>query len=155
MKMVAVLSPEHTAIAHLVKHRLEAAQIQVTLEVMPYEDYLRFEWPDSADLVVCAGAMDPDENMGCYAFFASDTMIRRWMPAHRLGRIDAKLQAIRATTDAQTRMKEYAELGKQLVEEGWMISISHEIRHVRVEAHVGGVKYLSFGHVPFADLWLR
>ena len=43
-------------------------------------------------------------------------------------------------------MKEYAELGKKLVEEGWMIPISHEIRHVRVEAHVGGVKDLSFGH---------
>jgi SgrR family transcriptional regulator len=155
LTMVAILSPEHTAIAHLVKHRLEAAQIQVTLEVMPYEEYLRFDWPDSADLVVGAGAMDPDEDMGCYAFFASDTMIRRWMPANRLLRIDAKLQAIRATADAQTRMKEYAELGKQLVEEGWMIPISHEIRHVRVEAHVGGVKDLSFGHVPFADLWLR
>ena len=60
----------HTAIAHLIKHRLEAAQIQVTLEVMPYEEYRRFEWLDSADLVVSAGVMDPDEDMGCYEFFA-------------------------------------------------------------------------------------
>jgi SgrR family transcriptional regulator len=155
LKMVTVLSPEHTAIAHLIKHRLEAAQIQVTLEVMPYEEYLRYDWLDSADLVVCAGAMDPDEDMGCYAFFASDTMIRRWIPEGRLLPIDAKLQAIRATANAEARMMEYAELGKQLVEEGLMIPISHEIRHVRVEAHVGGVKDLSFGHVPFADLWLR
>ena len=155
LKMVTILSPECTSIAHLIKHRLEAAQIQVTLEVMPYEEYRRFEWLDSADLVLTAGFMDPDEDLGCYEFFAGDSPVRRWLPEARLLPIDKKLRAIRATADGETRMNAYAEIGKKFVQEGWLIPISHEIRHVRVEAHVGGVKDLSFGLVPFADLWLR
>jgi len=36
-----------------------------------------------------------------------------------------------------------------------LIPIAHEIVHVQAEAHVGGVKNLAFGLMPFADLWLR
>lgn len=52
-------------------------------------------------------------------------------------------------------MRAYERIGKALVDEAWLIPISHEYQQVDVEAHVAGIDALPLGFVSFADLWVR
>jgi SgrR family transcriptional regulator len=155
LTMVTIRTDERLALAALIKDRLKEAQIELEVVALGFAEYLRHDWLDSADLVLRIESMNPDQDLGCYEWFASNTLFRRWTPLDQQRLVDQQLRAIRANADAQARMREYAVIGKQLVEEGWLIPISHEIRYVHAEAHVAGVKDMSFGLVPFADLWLR
>lgn len=155
LTMMTIRTDERLALAALIKDRLKAAQIELDVVALGYEEYQRHDWLDSADLVLRFESMNPDEDLGFYEWLGSSTLFRQWMPLDLRRLVDKQLRAIRANADAQARMREYAAIGKQLVDEGWLIPISHEIRYVHVEAHVAGVKDMSFGLVPFADLWLR
>lgn len=155
LKMAAVSIGKNEAILNLIQNRLQAADVQVTVAVLSHEEYLRCDWAESADLVVCGGYSNPDDEMCCHWQFSEEPVFRRWMAKeHRLS-IDKKLLAIRECPDAPTRMERYKELDKQFVNEGWTIPISHTISHVRVGAHVGGAKDMTLGYVPLAGLWLR
>jgi SgrR family transcriptional regulator len=155
LTMITIRTDERLALAALIRDRLKAAQIELDVVALGFTEYLQHDWWDSADLVLRIESMNPDKDLGFYEWLASNTLLRQWMPPDRRRLIDEQLREIRANADAQARMRECAAIGKQLVEEGWLIPISHEIRHVHVEAHVAGVKNMSFGLVPFADLWLQ
>lgn len=155
LTLVTILSADGAALAHDVKHRLQEADIDVELVVLPYDEFLQCGWRDFADLVLYCEGMAQDIDMGCYEWFASNDPFRQWMPKARRALLDVELNAIRGTNDAHARMGRYAAIGKQLVDEAWLIPIAHEVRSVHVASHVGGADEMSFGLVPFSGLWLR
>lgn len=143
------------ALTESIKERLKEARIELDVVALSVPEYMRYEWLDFADLVLDIEPLNNYADLDCYGWFSSSPILRKWSPpaCHLL--MDKQLRAIRANADGEARMQAYAELGKQLVMEGLLIPISHEIVHVQAEAHVGGVKNLAFGLMPFADLWLR
>lgn len=155
LTMVTGQTTDMLTLAELIKQRMGEADIELRLITLPYADLIKREWLDSADLVLSSEILHDDEDFGCFEWFAADSVFRRWMPARRGRLLDRQLQAIQQEPDSKARMRDYATIGRQLVEEGWVIPISHENQYVGVEPHVAGIKATPLGFVPFADLWLR
>jgi SgrR family transcriptional regulator len=143
------------ALTESIKERLKEAKIELDVVALSVPEYLRYEWLDSADLVLQIEPINNYADLDCYGWFSSNPILQKWSPPARRLLMDKQLRAIRATADGEARMQAYAGIGKQLVMEGLLIPISHEILRVQAAAHVGGVKNLAFGLAPFADLWLR
>jgi SgrR family transcriptional regulator len=155
LTMVTGQTDGELALARLIKNRLQEAEIELHLMALPYVDLIRRDWLNAADLFLGSEILHDDEDFGCYEWFAADSEFRRWMPAQRRLILDHQLKAVQGRNDAKARMHDYADIGRQLVEEGWLIPISHEHQHVDVEPHVAGVKTMPLGFVSFADLWVR
>ncbi|NLA20821.1 hypothetical protein GPU89_34675 [Burkholderia cepacia] len=122
---------------------------------LPYAELIRRDWLDAADLVLGSEILHDDEDFGCYEWFAADSIFRQWMPADAVLELDRVLHGLQAQADARVRMTGYEEIGRQLVEAGWLIPISHEHQHIELESHVAGVEAAPLGFVPFANLWVR
>lgn len=155
LTIVMIRSDNLMVLINAIKDRLNAAHIELKLVALSCEDFMRLDWLDSADLVLCNEALEDNEDLGCYEWFKGQTMFRRWMPASRQQTMDDQLQAIRAMPDAEDRVTEYAAIGKCIVQEGWAIPIAHDVRHIQIESHVSGARQMPFGLVSFAELWLR
>lgn len=104
--MITIRTDERPALAALIKDHLKAAQIELDVVALGYEEYLRHDWLDSADLVLHFESMNPDEDLGFYERLASSTLFRQWMPPDRQRLIDKQLQVIRANADAQASVRE-------------------------------------------------
>lgn len=155
LKLVTLTSPGHLLLVQQITDRLKTARIDVEVEALSATEFLQNDWLNDADLVVSTEGMDSDTDLGCYEWFASESAFRRWMPKARRRRLDLQLQTIRATAEADARVRLLADIGKQLVDEAWLIPISHVIQNVHIASHVGGAKEVSLDLVPLADLWLR
>lgn len=155
LTLLTARSDSHLRLAEKIRMRLNAAQIEVKIVALPFEEFVQRKWTDVADVALCNEALEDDEDLGCYEWFAGDTQFRRWMSAERNRVLDARLQAIRRMQDPADRMAAYAAIGRLIVQEGWAIPVAHDVRHVQVDARVSGAASTAFGLVPFADLWLR
>lgn len=155
LRMVSGQTTEMLSLAQAVKQRLEAGGITVQWTSLPYDQMLAREWMKDADLFVTREVMHDDQDFGCYEWFVADSVFRRWMPASTLKTLDADLMKIKELADSKRRMLAYARIGKRLVQEGWLIPISHENQQVSIAPHVAGVRMTPFGFVSFNELWLK
>lgn len=155
LRMVSGQTNEMLELAQKIKARLEAGGFIVQWTSLPFDQLLAREWMKDTDLVVAREVMHDDQDFGCYEWFAADSLFRRWMPAATLKTMDADLMKIKSQADSKRRMLAYARIGKRLVQEGWMIPVSHENQLVSIAPHVAGVRMTPFGFVSFNELWLR
>ncbi|MFZ6744918.1 SgrR family transcriptional regulator [Undibacterium sp. JH2W] len=155
LRMVSGQTQEILSLAQAVKQRLEAAGFIVNWTSLPFDQLMAREWVKDADLVVAREVMHDDQDFGCFEWFSADSVFRRWMPAAALKSLNADLMKIKAQADSKRRMTAYARIGKRLVQEAWMIPISHENQLVSIAPHVAGVRMTPFGFVSFNELWLR
>ncbi|WP_081064626.1 SgrR family transcriptional regulator [Burkholderia cepacia] len=146
---------DELALARIIEARLREADIRLQVMALPYAELIRRDWLDAADLVLGSEILHDDEDFGCYEWFAADSIFRQWMPADAVLELDRVLHGLQAQADARVRMTGYEEIGRQLVEAGWLIPISHEHQHIELESHVAGVEAAPLGFVPFANLWVR
>jgi SgrR family transcriptional regulator len=152
--MVTTQSELLQTMARHIKDRMSVAGVAIDVRTLSYGEFQRGDWQGSADLVLAIEALPDDEDFGCYEWFAAASAFRYWMSKKRQVLLDAQLRLTRAEVSAKARMERYSEIAKELLHEGWIIPLSHPVRQVRVESRVAGVRRLSFGLVPFGDLWL-
>ncbi|MFZ6719126.1 SgrR family transcriptional regulator [Undibacterium sp. Ji49W] len=155
LRMVSGQTQEMLSLAATIKQRLEAGGVNVIWTSLPFDQLLARDWMKDADLVVTREVMHDDQDFGCYEWFAADSVFRRWMPDAALKHIDLDLMKIKTLPDSKRRMLAYARIGKRLVQEGWLIPISHENQQVSIAPHVAGVRMTPFGFVSFDEMWLR
>ncbi|KVL87872.1 SgrR family transcriptional regulator [Burkholderia stagnalis] len=155
LTLVTGQTHDELVLARAIEARLRDADIRLRVMALPYADLIRRDWLDLADLLLGSEILHDDEDFGCYEWFGADSLFRQWMPAHSTVELDRRLAEVQAKTDAAARMADYETIGRQLVEAGWLIPISHEHQHIEVGSHVAGVEAVPWGFVPFADLWVR
>lgn len=155
LRMVSGQTREMLYLAQAIKHRLEAGGVHVIWNSLPFDQLLAREWMKDTDLVVTREVMHDDQDFGCFEWYAADSVFRRWMPANAIAHIDASLVKIKTLPDSARRMLAYARIGKRLVQEGWLIPVSHENQQVSIAPHVAGVRMTPFGFVSFDEMWLR
>lgn len=155
LRLISGKSPEMLSLAQAVKQRLESASIQVEWRSLSFPELIAREWLDQADLVMTREVMHDDQDFGCFEWFAADSVFRRWMPPGPVAQLDRDLLKIQAQADSGRRSAAYARIGKRLVQEGWLIPISHENQQISIAPHVAGVRMTPFGFVAFNELWLR
>lgn len=94
-------------------------------------------------------------DFGCFEWFSADSIFRRWFAPAGAKQLDEQLREIQTQKSSETRMKNYAEIGKWLVNEARILPLSHENQQVSAARHVEGVRATPFGFVAFNELWLR
>ena len=155
LRMYSGQSPEILQLGEIVAQRLRQAGIKLEWKTMPFKELLAREWMQDADLMIGREILHDDIDFGCFEWFSADTVFRRWLPVKKAKELDVQLRQIQTQDKSDARMQSYARIGKQLVDEGWLIPLSHENQQVRVAPHVAGVRATSFGFVAFNELWLR
>ncbi len=155
LRMVSGQTTEMLNLAQAVKQRLEAGGAQVSWTSLPFDQLLARDWMKDTDLVVTREVMHDDQDFGCFEWFSADTVFRRWMPSEAIKFLDTDLMKIKTQADSARRMAAYARLGKRLVQEAWLIPVSHENQQISIAPHVAGVRMTPFGFVSFNELWLK
>ncbi|MES2102557.1 MAG: ABC transporter substrate-binding protein [Pseudomonadota bacterium] len=155
LTLVVWNTTEMLKLAEAVIARLQKAGATVKLMQLPCEDLESEDWRQYADLWLGAEVLNDDEDFGCYEWFACDSVLRNWMSDECNAHVDQQLAGIQAKPDSAHRMGAYARLGKQLVQEGWIIPILHEYQQVQAAAHIAGLHMTPLGFASFSDLWVR
>lgn len=155
LRLVTYALDSLLALAERLKLRMQQAGVAVTIQVLPYAEFAKFEWRTWADLALASEVLHDDEDYSCYEWFAADSVFRQWLPKQPSAWLDQQLSEVQAQPESGARMQRYAELGRELVEQGWMIPLSHENQQVRAEANVAGLELGPLGLMSFSELWLR
>lgn len=155
LRFVTGQSNEILHLGALIQARLQAAGLEVEWRTVNFKVQMGREWMQECDLYLAREIMHDDQDFGCFEWFSADTLYRRWMPEAVWQQIDQQLRHIQAEPDSASRMPAYARIGQQLVEDGWLIPVSHENHFVSVAPHVAGVRMTPLGFVSFCELWLK
>jgi len=142
-------------LAELLKARLRQAGVVLHVQVLPYSEFAKFAWLEQADLTLVSEVLHDDVDYSCFEWLASNCMFRQWLPAAPSAWLERQLASVRAEPDPKLRMQHYADMGGKLVEQGWMIPLSHENQQISAGAHVAGLELGPLGLMSFSELWLR
>ena len=155
LRMCSGQSPEILQLGEIVARHLRQAGIKLEWKTMPFKELIARERMQDADFMIDREMLLDDIDFGCFEWFSADTVFRRWLPEKKVKELNEQLRLIQTQGSSDTRMQSYARIGKQLVDEAWLIPFSHENQQVSVAPHVAGVRATSFGFVAFNELWLR
>jgi SgrR family transcriptional regulator len=148
-------TPEMLKLADAVVARLHKAGARVRSILLPCEDPHDKQWLQYADLRLGSQVLHDDKDFGCYEWFAADRVLRHWMSDACNSAVELQLAKIQAKPDSRQRMGAYARLGKQLVQDGWIIPILHEHQQIQAAPHIAGLRTTPLGFAAFGDLWVR
>ncbi|MFZ6647937.1 SgrR family transcriptional regulator [Undibacterium sp. TJN25] len=154
LTLVAWNTQEMMKLAAAVIARLEKAGASVRLVTLPNAP-AGSDWQQHADLMLENEIINADEDFGCYEWFAADNVIRQWMSDECDAVVEQQLTAIQAMPLSTRRMAAYEELGRQLVQQGWIIPILHEHQQIQAAPHVAGLRATPLGFASFSELWIR
>ncbi len=155
LSLVTYDFPQLVPLAEAIRLRLQQAGIVLTLHILPYPVFEAGGWQDTADLILTSEVLHDDKDFSCYEWFATDNAFRRWLPAQESTWLEARLAAIQAEPASARRMDAYADLGRTLVEQGWLIPLSHETERVHATSRVAGLELGQNGWMSFAELWIK
>lgn len=143
------------ALAAQLKCRMADDGITLDCRVLPFAEFAANHWCTEADLVLGNEVFHDDEDYGCFEWFAYDSVFRQWLPVAVVRWLDGELERLQAQQDVEVRRQMLAEVGRQLVEQGWLLPLAHEYQQVRVQPHVAGLEPGPFGMMVLNELWLR
>ena len=147
--------PQLVLLGEAIRERLQQAGILLTLQITPYPVFEQRQWQRSADLILASEVLHDDKDFSCYEWFATDNAFRCWLPAQESAWLEARLAAIQAEPVSARRMDAYADLGRTLVEQGWLIPLSHETERAHATSRVAGLELGQNGWMSFAELWIK
>lgn len=147
--------PQLILLGEAIRLRLRQAGIELMLHVLSYPEFESRCWHDTADLLLASEVLHDDKDFSCYEWFATDNPFRRWLPVQESAWLDARLAAIQAEPASARRMDAYADLGRTLVGQGWLIPLSHETEQAHATSRVAGLALGQNGWMSFAELWIK
>lgn len=147
--------PECFLLAEKIRARLLRAGVE--LKIVPVNDVqsMTREWATWADLYLGSEVIGEDEDFGCVEWLSWDSNFRHWMSKSAQKKLDQKLVHLQKESKRENRMLLCEDISRWLVEEGWLIPLSHERASVFASTHVSGLGIISEGFIPFNELWLK
>lgn len=155
LRMYSGQSPEILQLGELVSQRLLHAGVKLEWQTLTFKELIARDWMQDADFVIGREILHDDIDFGCFEWFSADTVFRRWLPESKLKELNNELQIIQTTASSDMRMQSYEKIAQGLVQEAWILPLSHENQQVNVATHVAGVRATALGFVAFNELWLR
>ncbi|POZ62749.1 ABC transporter substrate-binding protein [Chromobacterium alticapitis] len=112
-------------------------------------------WRERADLILCSEILHDDRDYGMFEWLNGCGTLRLGLTPAAAGRLADEMRGLQGEADFAARQAGYRRAGDWLVEEGWLLPLSHEQVGHRASPQLAGLQLGGNGWTDFAGLWLR
>ncbi|WP_248931024.1 ABC transporter substrate-binding protein [Paenibacillus hamazuiensis] len=136
------------------REALRAVAVDLEVVLVPYDELLRPETIDAADMLLLEQAVDEDEEWTYFFQLGNpDSPVRRHMSPELAGQWTARLERIRAAAERSLRLELWHSLERELAASGEILFLYRRLQHMNYPQQLRGASISSFGWSNYKNLW--